>query len=253
MKRCLYLAALFLPTLSFAAGEIPAVVKHFGEQQDIKNIKEIDAPGGIKSWIGQYQDMGVTLFLTPDGKHVISGYLYDDKGKNISEEYFQKEIYIPLGQQMWERLNKTQPLKEGADTASKKVFVFADPFCPYCKKFWLEAQPWVKAGKVQLNTLLVAFLNPKSGPHATAILNAADPVVAWKEYELSGGKTLPKYEGGTSRETFNQLQQHQTLMDDLGASATPAIYYMNDKNELQQVVGMPDQKQLLDMFGPKPE
>ncbi|MCE9966851.1 thiol:disulfide interchange protein DsbG, partial [Lelliottia amnigena] len=30
-------------------------------------------------------------------------------------------------------------------------------------------------------------------------------------------------------------------------------YYMNDKNELQQVVGMPDQKQLLDMFGPKPE
>lgn len=42
-----------------AAGEIPAVVKHFGEQQDIKNIKEIDAPGGIKSWIGQYQDMGV--------------------------------------------------------------------------------------------------------------------------------------------------------------------------------------------------
>ncbi|TCD25330.1 thiol:disulfide interchange protein DsbG [Lelliottia amnigena] len=253
MKRCLYLAALFLPTLSFAAGEIPAVVKHFGEQQDIKNIKEIDAPGGIKSWIGQYQDMGVTLFLTPDGKHVISGYLYDDKGKNISEDYFQKEIYIPLGQQMWERLNKTQPLKEGADTASKKVFVFADPFCPYCKKFWSEAQPWVKAGKVQLNTLLVAFLNPKSGPHATAILNAADPVVAWKEYELSGGKTLPKYEGGTSRETFNQLQQHQTLMDDLGASATPAIYYMNDKNELQQVVGMPDQKQLLDMFGPKPE
>lgn len=253
MKRCLYLAALFLPTLSFAAGEIPAVVKHFGEQQDIKNIKEIDAPGGIKSWIGQYQDMGVTLFLTPDGKHVISGYLYDEKGKNISEDYFQKEIYIPLGQQMWERLNKTQPLKEGADTASKKVFVFADPFCPYCKKFWSEAQPWVKAGKVQLNTLLVAFLNPKSGPHATAILNAADPVVAWKEYELSGGKTLPKYEGGTSRETFNQLQQHQTLMDDLGASATPAIYYMNDKNELQQVVGMPDQKQLLDMFGPKPE
>lgn len=253
MKHCLYFIALFLPALSFAAGDIPAVVKHFGEQQDIKNIKEIDAPGGVKSWIGQYQDMGVTLFLTPDGKHVISGYLYDDKGKNISEEYFQKEIYIPLGREMWQTLNKTQPLKEGADTASRKVFVFADPFCPYCKTFWAEAQPWVKAGKVQLNTLLVAFLNPKSGANATAILNAADPVSAWKAYELSGGKILPKYEGGTSRETFNQLQQHQKLMDDLGASATPAIYYMNDKNELQQVVGMPDQKQLLDMFGSKPE
>ena len=42
-------------------------------------------------------------------------------------------------------------------------------------------------------------------------------------------------------------------MDELGANATPAIYYMNEKNELQQVVGMPDQKQLLEMFGPKPE
>jgi len=253
MKRFLYISALFAPTWSFAAGNIPAVVKNFGEQQEIKNIKEIDAPGGVRSWIGQYQDMGVTLFLTPDGKHVISGYLYDEKGKNLSEEYIQNEIYIPLGRQMWETLNKTQPLKEGADTASRKVFVFADPFCPYCKTFWSQAQPWVKAGKVQLNTLLVAFLNPKSGPNATAILNAADPVAAWKEYELSGGKTLPKYEGGTSRGTFNQLQQHQKLMDELGASATPAIYYMNDKNELQQVVGMPDQKQLLDMFGPKPE
>lgn len=249
----LFITTWFIPALATAASDIPPIVKHFGEQQGIQNIKEIDAPGGVKSWVGQYQDMGVTLFVTPDGKHVISGYLYDDKGKNISEEYFQKEIYIPLGRQMWEKLNKTQALKEGAETASRKVFVFADPFCPYCKKFWAEAQPWVKAGKVQLNTLLVAFLNPKSGPNATAILNAADPVTAWKEYELSGGKTLPELKGDSSRETFNLLQQHQKLMDELGANATPAIYYMNEKNELQQVVGMPDQKQLLEMFGPKPE
>jgi thiol:disulfide interchange protein DsbG len=86
------------------------------------------------------------------------------------------------------QLNATHPLKEGADTAPRKVFVFADPFCPYCKTFWSEAQPWVKAGKVQLNTLLVAFLNPNSGRNATAILNAKDPVSAWREYELSGGK-----------------------------------------------------------------
>jgi thiol:disulfide interchange protein DsbG len=34
--------------------------------------------------------MGVTLFLTPDGKHVISGYLYDDKGQNLSEGILKK-------------------------------------------------------------------------------------------------------------------------------------------------------------------
>lgn len=252
MKRILLSALFMVPVLASAQDTIPDIVKRFGEQQNITNLKPVEAPGGVKSWVGQYQDMGVNLFLTPDGKHVISGYLYDDKGKNLSEGYFTQQIYIPLGREMWQTLNKTKPLKEGADTAPRKVFVFADPFCPYCKAFWSEAQPWVAAGKVQLNTLMVAFLNPKSGRNATAILNAPDPVSAWREYELSGGKKLPRFDGATPRETFNLLQHHQTLMDSLGANATPAIYYMNERNELQQVVGMPDEKQLIDMFGPRP-
>ncbi|WP_393969671.1 thiol:disulfide interchange protein DsbG [Kluyvera intermedia] len=252
MKRILLSALLMVPVLASAQDTLPEIVKRFGEQQNITNLKPVEAPGGVKSWVGQYQDMGVNLFLTPDGKHVISGYLYDEKGKNLSEGYFTQQIYIPLGREMWQTLNKTKPLKEGADTAPRKVFVFADPFCPYCKAFWSEAQPWVAAGKVQLNTLMVAFLNPKSGRNATAILNAPDPVSAWREYELSGGKKLPRFDGATPRETFNLLQHHQTLMDSLGANATPAIYYMNERNELQQVVGMPDEKQLIDMFGPRP-
>lgn len=253
MKPIALMALSLMPTLAFANAPLPDIVKRFSEQQNITIVKEIDAPGGMKSWVGQYQDMGVTLFLTPDGQHVVSGYLYDDKGKNLSEDYFKSEIYIPMGREMWQKLNSAHALKEGADTAERKVVVFADPFCPYCKTFWSAAQPWVAAGKVQLNTLLVAFLNPQSGRNATAILNADDPVAAWREYELSGGKKLPPFTGTTPRETFNLLQQHQKLMDDLGANATPAIYYMNDKNELQQVVGMPDEKQLIDMFGPRPK
>lgn len=252
MKKLALLSLLMASGLAQAAESIPDVIKNFGQQQDIKIVKKIAAPGGAPAWLGQYQDMGVMLFLTPDGKHVISGYLYDDKGKNLSEGYFQKELYAPMGREMWKTLNAAHPLKEGAENAPRKVFVFADPFCPYCKAFWAEAQPWVKAGKVQLNTLLVAFLNPNSGRNASAILNAKDPVAAWKEYELSGGKKLPKPEGAATRETVEILQKHQALMDSLGANATPAIYYLNDENELQQVVGMPNAAQLEAMFGPKP-
>ncbi|RSK70935.1 thiol:disulfide interchange protein DsbG [Enterobacter huaxiensis] len=251
-KKMLLVSALMASGLARAEVAVPDVVKNFSEQQDIKIIKKIEAPGGAPAWLGQYQDMGVTLFLTPDGKHVVSGYLYDEKGKNLSEEYFQKEIYAPMGREMWKKLNAAHPLKEGAENAPRKVFVFADPFCPYCKAFWAEAQPWVNAGKVQLNTLLVAFLNPDSGRNASAVLNAKDPVSAWKEYELSGGKKLPKQEGSATRETVEILQKHQVLMDSLGANATPAIYYLNAQNELQQVVGMPNEKQLVEMFGPKP-
>ena len=251
-KKVLLLAALMVSAGLKAEETLPDAVKNFSEQQDIKILKKIDAPGGGPAWLGQYQDMGVTLFLTPDGKHVVSGYLYDEKGKNLSEAYFQKEIYAPMGREMWKKLNAAHPLKEGADAAPRKVFVFADPFCPYCKAFWAEAQPWVKAGKVQLNTLLVAFLNPNSGRNASAILNAKDPVTAWKEYELSGGKKLPKPDATATRETVEILQKHQALMDSLGGNATPAIYYLNEENELQQVMGLPNEKQLVEMFGPKP-
>jgi thiol:disulfide interchange protein DsbG len=81
MKKLLLLSVLAVSGLAHATEAVPDVVKNFSEQQGIKIIKKIDAPGGASGWLGQYQDMGVTLFLTPDGKHVISGYLYDDKGK----------------------------------------------------------------------------------------------------------------------------------------------------------------------------
>ncbi len=45
------------------------------------------------------------------------------------------------------------------------------------------------------------------------------------------------------------INQNQQLMDDLGANATPAIYYMNKDNTLQQVVGLPEKAQLDAMMG----
>ncbi len=44
----------------------------------------------MKGWLGKYQDMGVAIYLTPDGKHAISGYMYDENGNNLSEQLFQK-------------------------------------------------------------------------------------------------------------------------------------------------------------------
>lgn len=239
-----------VPLMAHADDGLPLAVQQI-EKQGVKIIKEVKTPGGLRSWVGQYQDMGVTVWLTPDGKHAISGYLYDEAGKNLSEDVFTRELYVPEGRKLWQKLSAAQGIKEGDPAAKRKVVVFADPFCPYCKQFWAAAQPWISSGKVELTTLLVAVLNPQSGRYASAILNAENPAQAWHDYELSNGKTLPKFAEPTPKVTFNALQYHQQLMDEAGANATPAIYYMNDKQELQQVVGMPDEKQLEAMFGPK--
>ena len=122
------------------AEELPAPVKAI-EKQGITIIKTFDAPGGMKGYLGKYQDMGVTIYLTPDGKHAISGYMYNEKGENLSNTLIEKEIYAPAGREMWQRMEQSHWLLDGKKDAPVIVYVFADPFCPYCKQFWQQARP----------------------------------------------------------------------------------------------------------------
>jgi len=242
--------ALILALFPFVvhAEELPAPVKAV-EKQGITIIKSFEAPGGMKGWLGKYQDMGVTIYLTPDGKHAISGYMYDEQGKNLSEQVIQQELYAPAGRELWQRMEKAHWLLEGNKDAPRVIYVFADPYCPYCLQFWQQARPWVESGKVQLRTLLVGVIKPESTGAAAAILAAKDPAKSWHDYEQSGGKMALKVPQNPSPALIKTLKDNQAIMDDLGAAATPALYYMNNQNELQQVVGLPDKEQLNMMMG----
>lgn len=248
LKKILLLAML---PASVYAEELPAPVKAI-EKQGITIIKSFEAPGGMKGYLGKYQDMGVTIYLTPDGKHAISGYMYDEKGKNLSNTLIEKEIYAPAGREMWQQMEKVNWIQDGKKDAPVVVYVFADPFCPYCKQFWQQARPWVESGKVQLRTLLVGVIKPESPATAAAILAAKDPVKTWHDYEASGGKMKLNVSGEISTLQRQTLQANEKLMDDLGANVTPAIYYMSPQQTLQQAVGLPDQKTLTLIMGGQP-
>lgn len=246
--KILTLSVLFaLPVAALAAEALPEPVKQI-EKQGIEIIRSFDAPGGLKGWLGRYQGMGVAIYLTPDGKQAISGYMYDENGTNLSEKLFQDELYTPQGRRMWEQLLKTLAIHEGPADAPRTLVVFADPFCPYCKKFWQMAQPWVTSGKVQIRTLLVGVIKPESGRYAAALLSAENRTEVWQRYTLSNGKTVPHFAAGTNKAVWEEIQRNQQLMDDLGANATPAIYYLNARRELQQIVGLPDEKQFEEMM-----
>lgn len=247
LKRTLLLT--LIPAIAWAE-DWPAPVKAI-EKQGITIIKSFDAPGGMKGYLGKYQDMGVTIYLTPDGKHAISGYLYDEKGNNLSEQRIQKEIYGPAGRELWQKMEQAQWLLEGNKAAPRILYVFADPFCPYCKQFWQQARPWVESGKVQIRTLLVGVIKPESPATAAAIMSTANPAKTWHDYEQSAGKFKLDVPTSVAPDKMRILNDHQQLMDALGANATPAIYYLNADNMLQQVVGLPDEKNLQAMMGDK--
>ncbi|CCJ78210.1 thiol:disulfide interchange protein DsbG [Cronobacter muytjensii] len=244
MKKRLMAGAL-LASLSVQAqtSDLPEPVKQI-EKQGITIIKPFTAPGGVQGWLGKYQDTGVTLYLTPDKKHVISGYMYDAQGNNLSEKIINEEIYIPAGREMWKTLTKATGIKEGSDQAGCPVVVFADPFCPYCHTFWQQAQPLVKEKRISLKTLLVGVLRPDSGRYAAAVLASDNPAGAWQALQASKGKNKPTLPEKTSQAAFKQIQHNQYLMDQLGANGTPAIYYLNKDQALQQIVGLPDAQQM---------
>lgn len=152
---------------------------------------------------------------------------------------------------MWQRMEKASWILDGKKEAPVIVYVFADPFCPYCKQFWQQARPWVESGKVQLRTLLVGVIKPESPATAAAILATKDPAKTWHDYEASGGKMKLEIPASVPAEQMKLLNINQKLMDDLGANVTPAIYYMSKDDTLQQEVGLPDKEKLNIIMGNK--
>jgi len=163
----------------------------------------------------------------------------------------QKADYSPAEQAMWQRLGQAHWLLDGKKDAPRIIYLFTDPFCPYCRQFWQEARPAVDAGKVQIRTLLVGVIKPDSQAMAAAILSALDPAKTWRDYEQSGGKVAPEVFSAIAPDKQKILSDNKKILIDLGASATPAIYYMNDNKQLQQVVGLPNSGDLQAMMNKK--
>ena len=125
MKVLVFILSLFC-CYAMADDSIPPAVKAF-EKQGIKIVRQVKMPGGMPVWLGEYQGTGITIFMAPDGKHAISGYLYDDQGNNLSQQLFSKELYAPQGRKFWQAMKNAQPIKEGNSSATRQHFVFAEP------------------------------------------------------------------------------------------------------------------------------
>ena len=151
---------------------------------------------------------------------------------------------------MWENLKGSNWIADGSDKAEQIVYVFTDPNCPYCKRFWKDARPWIDAGKVQLRHVMVGTLGESSQKKAAYLLSAKDPKAALLGNE-SGKK--PAQEAKTiAAKQRQQLDDNQQLMGLLGATGTPAILYLDPTGMMQMHPGAPQGEQLLELFGPRP-
>ena len=242
-------ALLHLPSAQ-AAEELPEAIKKI-EAKGAKIVGQFDAPDGLRGYAAQYQNRGMALYLTPDGKHVLLGNLYDADGNDLTTAPLQKLVYAPMAKEVWGKMEASNWIADGKKDAPRIVYLFSDPNCPYCNVFWEQARPWVKAGKVQLRHIMVGIIREDSPGKSAALLAAKDPGKALEEHEKAGKLSSLKALKEVPPAIQAKLAANMQLMEDLELQATPAIFYMDDKGELQQQQGAPSPDKLAKILGPK--
>lgn len=198
-----------------------------------------DAPNGLRGYAAQYQNNALALYLTPDGKHVLVGSLFDEQGKDLSAEPLQKLVYAPMSKALWAKMESAAWIADGKDSAPRKVYLFSDPNCPYCNMFWEQARPWVESGKVQLRHIMVGIIREDSPGKSAALLAAKDPAKALHDHEKAGKASTLKALDKVPEAVQQKLAANMALMEEMGLQATPAIFYQDEQGNLQSQQGAP--------------
>lgn len=129
--------------------------------------------------------IGTDLFYTDDqGSHLFTGELIDTRTRaNLTRERIDRLTVFEFSKLPFK---DAIVIKQG--TGARKMAVFVDPNCGYCKRFERDV-----AGLKNLTVHI--FLYPVLGPDSTAksrdIWCAKDPAKAWRDWML-GGTAPPK-------------------------------------------------------------
>jgi len=237
-----------------AAPERPAALQAL-EKQGVTIVGTFPAPGGLTAWAGYIGQRPLSLFVTPDGKHVIAGTLLDAQGEEVAEAALEKTVRGAMTAGAWSKLESSHWIEDGKKDAPRTVYVFTDPNCPYCNKFWADARPWVDSGKVVLRHVMVGILTPTSAGKAAALLAAKDPAAALSAYErghmeqngksIASGRVRPLADAGLKpledipADIERKLTANHRLMASLGLQATPAMVWRDANGAVQMRTGAP--------------
>lgn len=254
IKKPYVLFAVFLGLLSMAMGaqakDWPAPIKAL-EAKGIEVIGTFDAPGGLSGYAGMIEQQPLAIYLTADGKQAIVGSMIDAEGVDLSQEPLNRLVSKPMTEKVWKLLEGSSWIADGAKNAPRVIYTFTDPNCPYCNKFWKDARPWIKAGKVQVRHVIVAILGPTSPGKAAALLSAQDPQAALTQHEQQHGSGGIKPLAQVLPKVRAQLDANQMLMQQLGFSATPTILYRDGDGNLKNMQGAPSAEMLGRILGPR--
>jgi thiol:disulfide interchange protein DsbC len=158
--------------------------------------------------------MGTDIVYSDEqGNHIIEGNLIDTRSRaNLTEVRVNKLTAIDFA---------SLPLKDAMvwkqGTGARRIAVFADPNCGYCKRFERDLQ---QVKDVTVYTFLIPILGGDSSEKATNIWCAKDNTRAWRDWMLDA-KAPPRNMGHCD----TPLARNLALSRKHKVNGTPAIVF----------------------------
>jgi thiol:disulfide interchange protein DsbC len=180
IKRAALAILLAAAGVSAAMAQTPeaAIRKNLGERlfqtEKIDEVNNTPMPGLFEVRVG------TDLFYTDaEGNFLLEGRLFDTRlRRNLTEERLDKLLAIDFA---------ALPLKDAftivRGNGKRKLAVFEDPNCPYCKRFERDLQ---KVDNVTVYLFLYPILGPDSAGKSRNLWCSKDPAKAWLDWMLRG-------------------------------------------------------------------
>jgi thiol:disulfide interchange protein DsbC len=160
----------------WAHAQEAAIRKNLGDRlpmlSKIDEVSKTPMPGLFEIRIGS------DLFYTDvEGNYLIQGQLIDTRQqRNLTEERTEKLLAIDFA---------SLPLKDAftivRGSGKRKLAVFQDPNCPYCKRFERDMQ---KVDNVTVYMFLYPILGPDSVDKSRNLWCAREKTKAWEDWML---------------------------------------------------------------------
>jgi thiol:disulfide interchange protein DsbC len=170
---------------------------------------------------------------------IVEGRLIDPKNKrDITAERLDELTKVNFA-----ALPLDKAIKVVKGNGSRKLVVFSDPDCPYCKK--LEQKDLIGITDVTVYTFLYPLeeLHPDAANKSRTIWCSQDKAKVWQEWMLNG--QLPK-----SKECDAPIDEVASLGRKLGITSTPTLIFENGKRVLGAYPAKEIEK-LLDAASPR--
>lgn len=233
--------------------DIPAL-KIIKQEWDVR-IDYVGRKYSMDMWILSKGGTMQPVYTTLDGQGLlINGFLADPEGNIVTERQMSdftsshRSVVEEIAQQtieeasqpdtpserLWRDLSESHTIAFGSNEAPE-MYVFVDPRCPYCKRYWgLLAENYVSDGLIQVHLVPVGILGNQSLQDSALLLDSSDPQKAWLDYVQGNFSANSK----PTKESQDAVAENSALMPKWKMGSTPFTVYRTPEGKVKMMQGM---------------